>query len=244
MARRVAFISGSGRNIGRAIALRLADGGFDVVLNGRTDERACAAVADEVRARGGAAHIVMGDVGDARSAKRIAETALAHAGTIDALVNNAGLRPHQPLLTIDDAQWQKVLDVNLNACFWLARAFLPGMIEKRWGRIINFAGMYAMRGAAEHAPIAAAKHGGWGLAKSIATEFGRYGITANSISPGPIRQDGQEHTDTSEDGTRHRVPLGRTGLPTEVAALVALLCSDDGSFISGQLLPVNGGAQT
>jgi 3-oxoacyl-[acyl-carrier protein] reductase len=243
MARRVAFISGSGRNIGRAIALRLAQVGFGVVVNGRRDEAACSAVADEVRALGGEAFMLMGDVGRADEAKRVADAALERFGTIDVLVNNAGLRPHQPFLTITNEEWSAVLGVNLNSCFWLARAFLPGMVEKRWGRVINFAGMYAMRGAAEHAHIAAAKHGGWGLAKSIANEFGRYGITANSISPGPIRKDGEEHADTAGDAARHRVPVGRTGLPAEVAALVALLCSQDGAFISGQMLAVNGGAQ-
>jgi 3-oxoacyl-[acyl-carrier protein] reductase len=244
MTPRAAFISGSGRNIGRAIALKLAQAGLNIVVNGRADDVACSAVADELRAHGVEAHVLMGDVGDAKEAKRLAAASLERFGTIDVLVNNAGFRPHQPLLSISDAEWAKVLDVNLNACFWLSREFLPGMIEKNWGRIVNFAGMYAMRGTAEYAHIAAAKHGGWGLAKSIASEFGRYGITANSVSPGPIRKDGQEEADTAEEGARHRVPLGRTGLPTEVAALVALLCSDEGGFISGQMLAVNGGAQT
>jgi 3-oxoacyl-[acyl-carrier protein] reductase len=117
------------------------------------------------------------------------------------------------------------------------------MVEKRWGRIVNFAGMHAMRGATERAPIAASKHGGWGLAKSIANEFGPYGVTANIVSPGPIRNDGQEHADPSEEGARQRVPLGRMGLPSEVAAVVGLLCSEEGAFISGQMLAVNGGAQ-
>jgi 3-oxoacyl-[acyl-carrier protein] reductase len=244
MMKRAAFVSGSGRNIGRAVALKLAQAGVNIVLNGRSDEGACVAVAGEVRACGVDAHVLMGDVGNVQEAKRLAKAALERFGTIDILVNNAGFRPHQPLLTISDAEWAAVLDTNLNACFWLSRAFLPGMIEKGWGRIVNFAGMYAMRGASEYGPIAASKHGGWGLAKSIASEFGRFGITANSVSPGPIRSDGQEDADTSDEGVRHRVPLGRTGLPAEVAALVALLCSDEGGFISGQMLAVNGGAQT
>ncbi len=244
MTQRTAFISGSGKNIGRAIALKLAQAGVRVVLNGRSDVAACEAVAAEVRALGAPALVLMGDVGDAADAKRLAGAALAQFGTIDILVNNAGLRPHKPLLTISDEEWAQVFNVNLNSCFWLSRAFLPGMMEKRWGRIINFAGMYAMRGTAEHAPIAAAKHGGWGLAKSIANEFGPYGITCNSVAPGPIRKDGHENEDTSAEAAKHKVPLGRMGLPAEVAALVGLLCSDEGGFISGQMLAVNGGAQT
>lgn len=241
---RSAFISGSGRNIGRAIALKLAQAGVGIVVNGRSDQAACDAVADEVRALGVAAQVLMGDVGDPAEAGRLAEAALNRFGTIDILVNNAGFRPHQPLLSISDADWASVLDVNLGACFRLSRAFLPGMMVRRWGRIINFSGMNSIRGATGYAHIAAAKHGGWGLAKSIATEFGPHGITANSISPGPIRQDGQEETDISEQAGRLGVPLRRMGLPAEVAATVALLCSDEGGFISGQMIAVNGGAET
>ncbi len=239
-----AFISGSGRNIGRAIALRLAAAGVDIVLNGRVDRAACDAVAAEVQALGVEAHVLMGDIGAAPEARRMASEAIDRFGTIDILVNNAGLRPHRSLLDFTDQEWAAVLDTNLNSCFWLSKAFLPGMMERKWGRIVNFAGMYAIRGAADYGPNAAAKHGGWGLAKAIATEFGPYGITANSVSPGPIRQDGQETADTAALGAQHRVPLGRTGLPSEVAALVALLCSDDGAFISGQMIAVNGGAAT
>ena len=244
MAKRTAFITGSGRNIGRAIALKLAAAGVDVVLNGRADEAACGSVAAEVRALGAEAHVLMGDVSKAEQAQGLARAALERCGTIDILVNNAGLRPHGSILETTDAEWDAVMGTNLGSCFWLARAFLPGMIERRWGRVINFAGMYAMRGAAEHGPNAAAKHGSWGLAKSIANEFGRYGVTANSVSPGPIRNDGLEAVDTSEQAVPHRIPLGRLGLPSEVAALVALLCSDEGGFISGQMIAVNGGAQT
>ncbi len=242
--RRTAFISGSGRNIGRAVALRLAGTGVDVVVNGRSDRAACDAVAEEVRGLGAEAEVLMGDVGVPAEAERLARAALERFGTIDVLVNNAGLRPHQPLLSITDADWSAVLEVNLGACFRLARAFLPGMVGRRWGRIVNFTGMNSIRGAAGYAHIAAAKHGGWGLAKAISTEFGPHGVTANVVSPGPIRVDGQEDADTSEQGLRLGVPLGRTGLPAEVAAAVALLCSEEGGFISGQMIAVNGGAET
>ncbi|MDT7950060.1 MAG: SDR family oxidoreductase [Acetobacteraceae bacterium] len=239
-----AFVSASGRNIGRAIALRLAQAGVNVIVNGRSDRAACDAVAEEARALGVQAEVAMGDVGDPGQARDLAAAALDRFGTIDILVNNAGFRPHQPLLSITDAEWQAVLGVNLSACFWLSRAFLPGMMERRWGRIVNFTGMNSIRGANGYAHIAAAKHGGWGLAKAIAVEFGPHGITANTVSPGPIRQDGEEAADTSDQAKRIGVPLGRTGLPAEVAAVVALLCSDEGAFISGQMIAVNGGAET
>ena len=239
-----AFVSGSGKNIGRAIALRLARAGVGVVVNGRSDEAACTAVAGEVRALGAEAEVLMGDVGDHATAKRLAAAALERFGTIDILVNNAGQRPHKPLLELTDAEWFGALNTNLNSCLFLARAFLPGMVEQHWGRIVTFAGMNAIRGMSGYAAVSAAKHGAWGLAKSIATEFGPHGITANCVSPGPIRVDGQEAADTSALGATLRVPAGRTGLPDEVAATVALLCSEDGAFTSGQMLAVNGGAQT
>jgi 3-oxoacyl-[acyl-carrier protein] reductase len=244
MHKRAAFISGSGRNIGRAVALKLAQAGVNIIVNGRSDEASCHAVAREVEAAGAEALVLMGDVGDMTQAKQVAQAALDRFGAIDILVNNAGMRPHKPLLEVSDADWSAVMDTNLNACFWLARAFLPGMIERRWGRIVNFAGMNSIRGSADYGPIAASKHGGWGLAKSIATEFGQYGITANSVSPGPIRQDGEEADDTAAQAAKLRIPVGRTGLPMEVAALVALLCSEEGGFISGQMLAVNGGGAT
>ncbi len=241
---RSAFISASGRNIGCSVALELARGGANVAINGRADRAACEAVAAEARATGVEAVVLMGDVGDPADAARLADAALSRFGTIDILVNNAGLRPHQPLLSITDADWAAVLGVNLEAPFRLARAFLPGMVERRWGRIVNFAGMNAIRGAAGYAHISAAKHGAWGLVKSIATEFGPHGITANVVSPGPIRPDGDEAADTAAEAARLGVPAGRTGLPADIGPLVALLCSEAGGFLSGQMIAINGGAET
>ncbi len=241
---RSALVTGSGRNIGRAAVLALARAGTDVVVNGRADRAACEAVAAEARELGVQAHVVMADVGSADGARHLAGAALERFGRIDILVNNAGLRPHQPLLSITDADWDRVLDANLGACFRLSRALLPGMVERGWGRIVNFAGMNSIRGAVGYAHIAASKHGAWGLAKAIATEFGPHGITANVVSPGPIRPDGQEDADTAAQAGRLGVPLGRTGLPAEVAAAVTLLCSEEGGFISGQMIAVNGAGAT
>lgn len=241
---RSAFVSASGRNIGRSVALELARGGANVAINGRSDRAACESVAAEARELGVDAAVLMGDVGVPADAERLASEALARFGTIDILVNNAGLRPHQPFLSIADADWAAVLGVNLEGPFRLARAFLPGMVERGWGRIVNFTGMNAIRGAAGYAHISAAKHGAWGLAKSIATEFGRHGVTANVVSPGPIRPDGEEAADTADTAARLGVPAGRTGLPSDIGPLVALLCSDAGGFLSGQMIAVNGGAET
>jgi 3-oxoacyl-[acyl-carrier protein] reductase len=192
---KTAFISGSGKNIGRGIAVHLAGMGANVVVNGSSDEKACSETARQVEAAGGEALVVMGDMGRADDVARAAEAALARFGTVDILVNNAARRPHKPFLEMTDEDWDAVVDVALTGAFRTARAFLPGMVDNGWGRVINFAGMKAIRGYFEGAPISAAKHGVWGLTKALSTEFAPKGITANVISPGQIRKDEVETDD-------------------------------------------------
>jgi 3-oxoacyl-[acyl-carrier protein] reductase len=239
------FISGSGRNIGRAIAVRLARNGFDVVLNGSHDRSACESVAKEVEAAGRQALIAMGDVGKSADVRKMAEAALDRFGRIDAVVNNAAIRPQKPLLEMTDEDWDRVISVDLNAAFYLSRAFLPGMVEAGWGRIVNMAGMNAIHGYAGRAPVSAAKHGVWGLTKALAKEFGPKGVTANVISPGPIRPDESDHEHAEHIRSQlGRIPVGRLGEADDIAAMVALLCSDEGGFVCGQMIAVNGGAET
>jgi len=243
--RKAALITGSGRNIGRAVALRLAADGLDVAVNGSTDRAACEAVADEARALGAEALVVMGDVGLKDDCRRIADEAIRRFGAVDVLVNNAAIRPRTPFLEMPDDEWERVLAIDLEAAFRLARACLPGMVARGWGRIVNFAGMNAIHGYSGRAHVSVAKHGAWGLAKSLAKEFGPQGVTANIVSPGPIAGD---HTDPEMaahiESLKSRVPLGRLGTPDEVAAAVSLLVSDEGAFVNGQLIQVNGGAET
>jgi 3-oxoacyl-[acyl-carrier protein] reductase len=242
---RTALITGSGRNIGRAAAIALAKQGFNVVVNGSNDRMACEDTATAVMAVGGACHIAMGDVGFKDECDEIVAQAMSRFGRVDVLVNNAAIRPSSPFLEMDEAEWNRVIAIGMQAAFWLARATLPGMVERGWGRIINFAGMNAIHGYNGRAHVSVAKHGAWGLAKALAKEFGPKGITANIISPGPISG---QHKDAAMSAhiaeTAARVPVGRTGTPEEVAAVVALLASDEGAFINGQLIQVNGGAET
>jgi 3-oxoacyl-[acyl-carrier protein] reductase len=243
---RVALITGAGKNIGRACAHALAAEGFDIVINGSSDRAACDAVAREVEKAGRRAMVVMGDVGKPAECRRIAEEAIKAFGSVDALLNNAALRPNKPFLEMSDADWQRVIDVDMNAAVWLARACLPGMVRKGWGRIVNFAGMNAIHGHAGRAPVSVAKHGVWGLTKALAMEFGPKGITTNTISPGPIAPDVEEKNASAEAraATLARVPLGRFGQPAEVAAAARLLCSEAGGYINGQMIAVNGGGAT
>jgi len=243
--RRTALITGSGQNIGRAVALALAADGFNIVVNGLTKRVACEETAEAARAHGVETIVAMGDVGTSEGCAQVAGTGISRFGAIDVLVHNAAIRPASPFLEIDEAEWRRVLDVNLMGAFWLAQACLPGMVKAGWGRIVNFAGMNAIQGYDGRAHVSVSKHGGWGLTKALAKEFGPKGITVNIVSPGSIRSEHDDPAMTAHiKGQVSRIPTGRLGEPDEVAAAVALLASDKGAFINGQMIQVNGGTQT
>jgi len=240
---RTALITGSGRNIGRAIALRLARDGFRIVVNGSSDRDACNAVVEEIQREGGEATVAMGDVGIQQDAAHIATVGIDTFGAIDVLVNNASIRPSAAFLDLKDEDWQRVMNVDFYSAVWLCRACLPAMIERGWGRIINFSGRNAIQGSLGRPHVASAKHAALGLTRSLANEFGRQGITCNMISPGVIVG---EVPDTGVVGARYaqfteESPVGHLGTPDNIAAMVQLLASEDGNFINGQMLQINGG---
>lgn len=238
---KTAFVSGSGQNIGRAIAVQLAQMGANVVVNGARDRAGCDETAARVAATGAQALIAMGDVSNAEDVARMIAAARDRFGAVDILVNNAARRPHKPFLETTDADWDAVMDTALTGSFRLSRAVLPDMIARKWGRIVNFAGMKAIRGYYEGAPISAAKHGVWGLTKALSQEFAVHGITANVVSPGQIRKE----SDTADDPARTRsIPAGVMGQPDDVAAMVGFLCSPEARFVTGQMIAVNGGEAT
>lgn len=244
-AQRTALVTGSNKNIGRACVLHLAQAGCNVVVNGARDREAAERTAAEARALGVNALVAMGDVGIREDAQRIADEALAKFGTVDILVNNAAIRKDGKFLEMTEEDWRYAMAVNFDAAYWLSRRCLPGMIEKGWGRIINFAGMNAIHGYNGRAHVSASKHAAWGLTKALAKEFGPKGITTNIVSPGPIMGEAQDAVQAAHiSQMAARVPLGRLGTPDEVAAAVALLASDAGGFINGQIIQVNGGAET
>ena len=241
---RTAFVSGSGRKIGRAVVLDLAKRGCNVIVNGSKNRKACETVAAEAVELGVEALVAMGDVGDPKAIDRMSTEALERFGTVDILVNNAAIRPAGPFLETTDEEWQRVMDIDMNAAFRLSRAFLPGMVEQSWGRIVNFTGMSSIRGRIGGASVSAAKHGVWGLTKSLALEFGPSGITANVISPGLIAPDGETGEGQHSAETIAAIPLGFVGQPFHIGTLCGFLASEEGGYVTGQMIACNGGGST
>ncbi len=242
MPQRTALITGSGRNIGRAIAIELAADGYNVILNGSSNRAACESIARELETHGTKVLIAMGDVGTRDQALAIAQSGIHHFGCIDVLINNAAIRPSFDLLNGDEADFQRIMDVNFYAAMWLTRACLPGMIENGWGRIVNFTGMNAQQGYIGKSAVSVSKHASWGLTKSIAKEYGANGVTANIISPGTIMDDVEDkQLADKHESLRQQNPAGRLGEPADIAQIVKYLVSDNASFVNGQLIQVNGG---
>jgi len=240
--KRTALVTGSGRNIGRAIAIKLADDGCNIILNGSQNRAACEAVAREIESKGGNVFISMGNVGVRDEAIAVVENALEQFNRVDVLVNNAAIRPSFDLVNDDEEDFSRIMDINFYAAFWLSRVCLPGMINNGWGRIINFTGMNAQQGYTGKSAVSISKHASWGLTKSIAKEYAKHGITANIISPGTILDDGEDVSSSSKyDALLAKNPSGRLGQPDDIAMMVRYLAGYDSGFVNGQMMQVNGG---
>jgi NAD(P)-dependent dehydrogenase (short-subunit alcohol dehydrogenase family) len=241
---RTAIVTGSGRNIGRAIALSLAAQGARVVVNGHSDRAAVDGVVAEIHAQGGQALGLMADVGRDEEVRALVDAAAERFGSVDIVVSNVGIRRKQPFLEITPEQWDEVLRTNLSAAFYLARHAIPRMQPRRWGRIVLISGFDGFWGQVPHrAHNITAKSGLHGLAMALAREFGPECITANTVAPGAIDtiRDWSQYTHQQREQIQSEIPLGRYGQPDEVAAACDLLCSERGGFISGQVIHVNGG---
>jgi NAD(P)-dependent dehydrogenase (short-subunit alcohol dehydrogenase family) len=243
---RAVLITGASRNIGRAIALHLAERGHDVVLNARNPD-ALEEVAAEVRDVGARAVVTPGDVRDPEAVADMVSRGEAELDGIDVLINNAVSRAHAPIdeLTLDD--WHATIDVVLTGAFQTAQAVLPGMRRRGWGRIVNLAGVAGQQGAANRAGVASAKAGLIGLTKALAHEVAADGVTVNAVSPGMIDTDRRHVTDGNPLAELHyeektaQTPVGRMGTVDEVAAACGYLASDEAAYVTGQTLAVNGG---
>lgn len=239
---KVALITGSGRNIGRATALKLAAEGAHVVINARTNQAEAEAVAQEARALGVKALAILADMSNKAQVDSMVSQALETFGRIDILINNAAIRPHKPFneLTLDD--WEHVRGVVLDGAFYSTRAVINSMIANQYGRILFFTGEGAFVGSAKRAHVSAAKMGLVGLARSLASEFAPQNIRVNIVSPGSIdtsRANPEWYQGRAPSATG--IPLGRQGSVEEIAATCLFLVSDDGGFITGQTIHVNGG---
>jgi 3-oxoacyl-[acyl-carrier protein] reductase len=240
---KIALVTGSGRNIGRATVLRLAAEGAHVVVNTRANQAEAEAVAQEARACGVKALSVIADVAREDQVVRMVEGALAEFGRIDILINNAAIRPHKPFPELTRQDWETVRGVVLDGAVYCTRAVIDSMVRNRYGRILFFTGEGAFVGGTGRAHVSAAKMGLVGLARGLASEFAAQNIRVNVVSPGSI-----DTTRANPEWYQGRVPnaagipLGRQGTVDEIAATCLFLVSDDGGFITGQTIHVNGGA--
>jgi len=242
---RTALITGSGQNIGRAIALAFARLGANVVMNGHRNQAAIDAVAAEVRTLGANALAVLADVADPAAVQLMVDQATAAFGKVDISVSNASLRLHTPFLDISLEEWQRIINSNLNASFYLARSVIPGMKQHGWGRIIHISGRDGFMPIPNRVHNITCKAGVYAMAKALAIEFGQFGITANTVSPGLIdtTRDWSQYPQF-RDGYGERVkeiPVRRVGHVDEIAAACTYLASDAAGFVTGQVLHVNGG---
>ncbi|MBT6276641.1 MAG: 3-oxoacyl-ACP reductase FabG [Chromatiales bacterium] len=238
----VALVTGAGKNIGRAIAERLARDGAAVVVNGRTDEAAVQEVVASIKEAGGRAVGVMADVSQPDGAAKLVSRTVCAFGGLDVIVSNAGLRRQTPLLEMDFAEWREILSVALDGAFLLAKAAVPHLIERGGGAFIGLSGVSTHSGTINRAHVSASKSGLEGLMRAMSREFAPHGITCNCVAPGAIDTvRGVSAGTLPPAATVANIPLGRKGTPDEIAAAVALLASPEGRYITGQTIHVNGG---
>ena len=240
LAGKVAVVTGAGRNIGRAIALTLAEGGASIVVNARSNRAEAEAVAREIEVSGGKALVHIGDVGDAKAVQAMADAAMQQFGAIDCLVNNAALRRESPIEELSYEDWREVMSVTLDGPFHCVKACLPHLKASAAGTIVNLGGMSGHTGARNRLHVVTAKSGLVGFTRGLATDLAAHAITANLVVPGLIG--------TPRSGPEpahhlvHHTLTGQRGSSEDVAAMVRFLCGPTARYMTGQTIHVNGGA--
>src|ERR1700722_18779871 len=239
---KVAIVTGAGRNIGRAMALTLADGGASVVVNARSNHAEAEAVAHEIEAAGGKALVHIGDIADATAVQAMAGAAMHKFARLYILVNNAALGREKPFDEITFAEWREVMDVILDGTFHCVKACLPGLRQSGAGTIVNIGGLSAHTGARDRAHVVTAKAGIIGFTRALAHDLAPDGITVNCVVPGLIGTPRPKHLPEPAHHLVHHTITGERGRPGDVAAAVRFLCSPGARYINGQAIHANGGA--
>ncbi|MGC1360798.1 MAG: 3-oxoacyl-[acyl-carrier-protein] reductase [Silvibacterium sp.] len=238
---RTALITGASQGIGRACAITLAKAGARVALAARNEAK-LAEVAAEIKTGGGTAEVFAIDIASEESIKAGAKAVIGHFGSIEILVNNAGITKDTLLLRMKRADWDDVITTNLTGTFLLTQALLSPMLKARWGRIVNISSVVGETGQAGQANYAASKAGLIGLTKSLARELASRGITANAVAPGYIETAMTAVLDEKQRGAMlAHIPLGRAGTDQDIANAVRFLASDEAAYVTGHVLDVNGG---
>jgi 3-oxoacyl-[acyl-carrier protein] reductase len=239
-----ALVTGGSRGIGSAICIRLATMGYHVLINFKQNHNAADDTLQQITAQGATGELCRFDVANKEEITRVlGDWILANPTKyIEVLVNNAGIRQDSLLAWMTGEQWDNVINTNLDSFFYTTKMVINGMMERRFGRIINIVSLSGQKGMAGQTNYSAAKAGVIGATKALAQEVGRQGITVNAIAPGFIKTDMTE--DLNEKDLKNLIPVRRFGTPEEVAAAAAFFASAEASYITGQVLSVNGGLYT
>src|SRR4030088_3522555 len=239
---KVAIVTGAGRNIGRAIALTLAEAGASIVVNARSNRAEADAVARDIEALGGKALVHIGDVADAAAMQAMAAAAAKHFGRIDILVNNAALRREKPFAEMSYSEWREILDVTLDGTFHCVKACLPALRKSGAGAIVSIGGLSAHTGSKNRAHVVTAKAGIVGFTRALAYDLADDGITVNCVVPGLIGTPRPKDKPEPAHHLTHQTITGARGKPEDVAATVRFLCGPAARYINGQAIHANGGA--
>ena len=239
---KVAILTGVGRNIGRAIALTLAEGGASIVVNVRSNRAEAESVVREIESAGGKAQVHIGDVADAKAVQLMTDAAIKQFGRIDILVNNAALRREKSFADMDYAEWREILDVTLDGTFHCVKACLPALRRSKAGAIVNIGGLSAHTGAKNRAHVVTAKAGIIGFTRALAHDLADDGITVNCVVPGLIGTPRPKDKPEPAHHLTHRTISGERGRPEDVAAMVRFLCGPAARYVNGQAIHANGGA--